>query len=120
MGVDLERYSRQILFDKIGEAGQEKLAGGAVLVVGCGALGAAVASLLVRAGVGTVRLVDRDVVEASNLHGATTSQRSSGPSNGDSSKGTPHCSPRPPLSVRATEPNDPGTAVRPCRAPSHG
>ena len=68
MGVDLERYSRQILFDKIGEAGQEKLAGGSALVVGCGALGAAVASLLVRAGVGTVRLVDRDVVEASNLH----------------------------------------------------
>ncbi|MBI5486175.1 MAG: ThiF family adenylyltransferase [Deltaproteobacteria bacterium] len=68
MTVDVERYSRQILFEKIGEEGQEKLARGSALVVGCGALGAAAASLLVRAGVGAVRLVDRDVVEASNLH----------------------------------------------------
>jgi adenylyltransferase/sulfurtransferase len=68
MTVDPERYSRQILFDKIGEQGQAKLARGSALVVGCGALGAAASSLLVRAGVGAVRLVDRDVVEASNLH----------------------------------------------------
>jgi len=63
-----ERYSRQILFEKIGLEGQRKLAAGSVLVVGCGALGAAVSTLLVRAGVGALRLVDRDVVELSNLH----------------------------------------------------
>jgi len=63
-----ERYSRQILFEKIGRDGQRKLGEGSVLVVGCGALGAAAASLLVRAGIGALRLVDRDVVDVSNLH----------------------------------------------------
>jgi adenylyltransferase/sulfurtransferase len=61
------RYQRHLAFDRIGAEGQRRLARGAVLVAGCGALGGAAAALLVRAGVGTVRLVDRDVVELSNL-----------------------------------------------------
>ncbi len=61
------RYSRQILFDGIGPAGQAKMISGRVALVGCGALGTVQASLLVRAGVGTVRIIDRDFVEESNL-----------------------------------------------------
>jgi len=64
----VERYSRQILFRGLGEAGQERLGGAAALLVGCGALGTHVADLLVRAGVGRLRIVDRDFVEMSNLH----------------------------------------------------
>ena len=62
-----ERYSRQILFRGIGAEGQQRLAAGKVAVVGCGATGSALASLLARAGVGTLRIIDRDYVEASNL-----------------------------------------------------
>ncbi|MDH3493036.1 MAG: ThiF family adenylyltransferase [Acidobacteriota bacterium] len=62
-----ERYSRQILFPGIGKDGQQKLADGRVLILGCGALGAAHAESMVRAGTGFVRLVDRDFVEYSNL-----------------------------------------------------
>jgi molybdopterin/thiamine biosynthesis adenylyltransferase len=62
-----ERYSRQILFRGIGAEGQRRLAAGRIAVVGCGATGSAVASLLGRAGVGTLRIIDRDYVEASNL-----------------------------------------------------
>ena len=62
-----ERYSRQILFPGIGAAGQQRLARSHVAVVGCGATGAASASLLARAGVGTLTLIDRDFVEMSNL-----------------------------------------------------
>lgn len=62
-----ERYSRQVLFPAIGQAGQEKLAAAHVALVGCGATGAAAASLLARAGVGTLTLIDRDFVEESNL-----------------------------------------------------
>jgi molybdopterin-synthase adenylyltransferase len=61
------RYSRQVLFPQIGEAGQQRLAQSHVAVVGCGATGAAAAALLARAGVGTLTLVDRDFVEESNL-----------------------------------------------------
>jgi molybdopterin/thiamine biosynthesis adenylyltransferase len=61
------RYSRQILFSGIGVPGQRKLTESCVAVVGCGALGSQQASLLVRAGVGEVILVDRDFVEESNL-----------------------------------------------------
>jgi len=64
---DQERYSRQILFSGIGQEGQHKLADAHVAVVGCGATGAAAASLLARAGVGTLTLIDRDFVEPSNL-----------------------------------------------------
>jgi molybdopterin-synthase adenylyltransferase len=62
-----ERYSRQVLFAGIGEAGQQKLHAAHVALVGCGATGAAAASLLARAGAGTLTLIDRDFVEESNL-----------------------------------------------------
>ncbi len=66
-GWDAERYSRQILFAPLGAEGQRRLGAARVGIVGCGALGAAQAGLLARAGVGRLRLIDRDVVEASNL-----------------------------------------------------
>ena len=66
-----ERYSRQILFREIGKAGQEKLLNSRVLLVGCGALGAAHAEMLTRAGVGNLRIVDRDFVEFTNLQRQT-------------------------------------------------
>lgn len=62
-----ERYSRQILFPGIGVEGQRRLAAGRVAIVGCGATGSALAQLLARAGVGKLRIIDRDYVEASNL-----------------------------------------------------
>jgi molybdopterin-synthase adenylyltransferase len=62
-----QKYSRQILFAGIGEGGQERLIAASAVVVGCGAIGAAAANLLVRAGVGRVRIIDRDFVEPSNL-----------------------------------------------------
>ena len=62
-----DRYSRQVLFRGIGAAGQQKLALGRVAIVGCGATGSALASLLARAGVGTIRIIDRDYIEFSNL-----------------------------------------------------
>jgi len=62
-----ERYSRQILFRGIGAEGQRRLASGRVAIVGCGATGSALAGLLARAGVGMLRIIDRDYVEPSNL-----------------------------------------------------
>ena len=62
-----ERYSRQVLFQPIGCEGQEKLAAARVVIVGCGATGSALSSLLARAGVGYLRIIDRDYVEPSNL-----------------------------------------------------
>ena len=62
-----ERYSRQVLFPGIGSEGQRRLAGARVAIVVCGATGSALASLLARAGVGTIRIIDRDYVEPSNL-----------------------------------------------------
>lgn len=62
-----ERYSRQILFKPLGQTGQQKLALSTVTIVGCGALGSAIAETLTRAGIGTIHLVDRDYVELSNL-----------------------------------------------------
>lgn len=67
----IERYSRQILFNGIGAEGQRKLLQSRVLIVGCGALGSAQAESLARAGVGTLRIADRDFVEASNLQRQT-------------------------------------------------
>ncbi len=64
---DAERYSRQVLFAGIGTAGQANLRAGHAAVVGVGATGAATASLLARAGVGRLTLIDRDFVEPSNL-----------------------------------------------------
>ncbi|HEX7998600.1 MAG TPA: ThiF family adenylyltransferase [Pyrinomonadaceae bacterium] len=66
-----ERYSRQILFDGIGAEGQLRLLASRALIVGCGALGTAQAEALARAGVGRLRIVDRDFVEASNLQRQT-------------------------------------------------
>jgi adenylyltransferase/sulfurtransferase len=63
----LERYSRQMRFPGIGKAGQQKLLASRVTLCGCGALGTVLANVLVRAGVGFVRIVDRDFVEPSNL-----------------------------------------------------
>jgi molybdopterin/thiamine biosynthesis adenylyltransferase len=62
-----DRYSRQVLFREIGAEGQKKLAQARVVIVGCGATGSALASLLARSGVGTLRILDRDYVEPSNL-----------------------------------------------------
>ncbi len=66
-----DRYSRQILFGGISKDGQEKLLDSRVLLVGCGALGASHAEMLARAGVGYIRIVDRDFVEFSNLQRQT-------------------------------------------------
>ena len=64
---DAHRYSRQTRFAPLGVAGQARLAAGRVGLVGCGALGSVVAMALVRAGVGTLRIIDRDVPEITNL-----------------------------------------------------
>jgi molybdopterin/thiamine biosynthesis adenylyltransferase len=63
----INRYSRQIIFPEIGRRGQEKLGKSFAVVVGCGALGTVVASTLVRAGVGRIRIIDRDFIEYHNL-----------------------------------------------------
>ena len=65
--TSIERYSRQMRFGGIGKAGQERISKSRVTVCGCGALGTVLANVLVRAGVGFVRIVDRDFVEISNL-----------------------------------------------------
>jgi molybdopterin/thiamine biosynthesis adenylyltransferase len=65
---DLEdRYARQVLFAGIGAEGQKRLAEARIAIVGCGATGSSLASLLARAGVGNIRIIDRDYVEPSNL-----------------------------------------------------
>ena len=61
------RYSRQEIFTPIGRDGQVRLQAARVAVIGCGALGSQLAETMVRAGVGFVRLIDRDIVEESNL-----------------------------------------------------
>ena len=63
----LKRYSRQTIFEKIGARGQERLLEARAVVIGTGALGTVIANNLCRAGVGSLRLVDRDYVELSNL-----------------------------------------------------
>src|SRR4051794_30527668 len=67
MDESLERYSRQIRFPGIGEDGQRRLLDAHVTLCGCGALGTVLANALVRAGVGHLRLIDRDFIETSNL-----------------------------------------------------
>ena len=66
-----EKYSRQILFAGIGEEGQGRLLASSAVIIGCGAIGAAAANLLTRAGVGKLRIIDRDFVEPSNLQRQT-------------------------------------------------
>src|SRR5437773_1236626 len=67
MDTNLERYSRQMRFYGVGEAGQRKLLASHVTLCGCGALGTVLANALVRGGVGHLRLVDRDFIETNNL-----------------------------------------------------
>jgi len=62
------RYSRQELFAPIGEAGQKKIREASVFILGAGALGSSSGEMLVRAGVGRVTIVDRDIIEWTNLH----------------------------------------------------
>jgi molybdopterin-synthase adenylyltransferase len=67
MDIALDRYSRQMRFPGIGEEGQRRLLDSHVTLCGCGALGTVLANALVRAGVGHLRLVDRDFIETNNL-----------------------------------------------------
>jgi molybdopterin/thiamine biosynthesis adenylyltransferase len=69
--MPLPRYHRQTLLPEIGEKGQQRLASSRVLLVGCGALGTTIADQLVRAGVGHLTIVDRDIVELTNLQRQT-------------------------------------------------
>ncbi len=66
--AELERYSRQLVLPEIGREGQRKLKGSSVLVVGAGGLGIPAAVYLAAAGVGTIGIVDGDIIERSNLH----------------------------------------------------
>ena len=63
----VERYSRQVLFSGIGEEGQRNLSNGRVVIIGCGALGTVIANTLVRAGIGSIKIIDRDFIEYHNL-----------------------------------------------------
>lgn len=65
---DFDRYVRQMAYPPLGRQGQRRLSRGRALVCGCGALGSTLANMLVRAGVGKVRIADRDLVEIHNLH----------------------------------------------------
>ena len=67
MSKDISRYHRQYLFAKIGEPGQHKISASRVAIIGCGALGTVIANTLARAGVGFIRIVDRDFIERNNL-----------------------------------------------------
>src|SRR5690606_8890381 len=66
--MKMDKYARQMLFPFTGENGQKKLVNSSVLVVGVGALGTVISNQLVRAGVGSLTIVDRDYVEMTNLH----------------------------------------------------
>ena len=68
---ELARYSRQILYPQVGLAGQRRLRHASVALIGCGALGSALANMLVRAGVGGLRIIDRDFIETNNLQRQT-------------------------------------------------
>ena len=68
---DLDRYSRQVMLEEIGYQGQQKLRDAKVCVVGVGGLGNPITTRLVAMGIGTIRIVDRDVIELSNLHRQT-------------------------------------------------
>ena len=74
MSHSAERYSRQFRFDKIGPDGQERLAAGRAAVIGCGALGSGVVHNLARAGVGHIRIVDREVLSTSQTTRTASSQ----------------------------------------------
>lgn len=63
----VDRYSRQVIFPGIGQEGQRRLGHSFVVIIGCGALGTIMATSLVRAGIGKVRIIDRDFIEYNNL-----------------------------------------------------
>lgn len=67
MSPDLSRYDRQMLLPGVGEAGQRKLLASTAVILGCGGLGSVAAEMLARAGVGHLKIVDRDVVDITNL-----------------------------------------------------
>ncbi len=68
MNSDISRYNRQIILREVGEEGQKKLSGSKVLVAGAGGLGCPVLAYLTSAGVGTLGILDYDIVEVTNLH----------------------------------------------------
>ena len=65
--MSFDRYNRQVLLPFIGEEGQKKISASTAVVAGCGALGTVIANVLARAGVGNLRIIDRDFIEESNL-----------------------------------------------------
>ncbi len=65
--MSFDRYNRQVLLPFIGEEGQKKICAATAVVAGCGALGSVIANVLARAGVGNLRIIDRDYIEESNL-----------------------------------------------------
>lgn len=67
----MERYEKQILFEDIGQEGQEMLLNKKVVIIGCGALGTVISNNLARSGVGHIKLIDRDYIEISNLQRQT-------------------------------------------------
>ena len=69
--MNLERYSRQMLFSGIGEKGQKRLLESSITLIGCGGLGCAMANNLARGGVGRIKIVDRDIVELTDLQRQT-------------------------------------------------
>jgi molybdopterin-synthase adenylyltransferase len=103
MGAPQGRHARQERFAPVGPAGQERIRAGRVLVAGCGGLGSNAAALLARAGVGLLRIVDRDVVERSNL------QRQALFTDADAREGTPKAL----AAARAIAAIDPAVKVEP-------
>ncbi len=77
------RHHRQTLLPQIGPAGQQRLRDARIVILGCGALGTVAAEQLVRAGIGRVRIIDRDIVEPTNL------QRQTLFTEADAANGTP-------------------------------
>ena len=65
--MNIDRYHRQTLLPQIGTQGQERLRAASIVLIGCGALGTVIADQLVRAGIGRLRIIDRDIVEVTNL-----------------------------------------------------
>ena len=65
---EIEKFSRQIILKDIGAIGQKKILNSKVLIIGMGGLGCPVAEFLTRSGIGTLGIVDYDIVSASNIH----------------------------------------------------
>ena len=65
---EIEKFSRQIILKNIGAIGQKKILNSKVLIIGMGGLGCPVAEFLTRSGIGTLGIVDYDIVSLSNIH----------------------------------------------------